>query len=249
MLSQRSLIDEEILESLLYLQLKQATAEGSDYSNEFIPVSELIERLKQSCAESFTHSAVLNIISRKLAAEKSGEEPWVEFQAYKGVRFTPRGLSLATSMLRKHRLAERLLVEILGFPIEEAHLEACRMEHSISDQVANRIEDKLGSDSSAACPHGLPIPTREGEIPTLQHRILSALEAPAEFILRGTMDESNEVFTEIHDLGLTLGITLQLKSNNPDSGYLTITLQTDSEEKDLVLPRSLASSLLIETID
>ena len=83
--------DEEILESLLFLQMKRTTMLGEEYSNEVIPVSELVQRLEQSCADDSTHSAILNIIARKLATDKEGG-PWLVFTPHKGVYFTEKGL-------------------------------------------------------------------------------------------------------------------------------------------------------------
>lgn len=72
------------------------------------------------------------------------------------VRLTDEGRRIATDVLRKHRLAERLLVDVLGVAHEHVHEEACRWEHVISDRVAARLEDFLGNPSTS--PYGNPIP-------------------------------------------------------------------------------------------
>jgi DtxR family transcriptional regulator, iron-dependent repressor len=69
---------------------------------------------------------------------------------------TEEGLALATRVMRKHRLAECLLVDIIGLPWEEVHLEACRWEHVISDSVERRLADLL--HYPVTCPHGNVIP-------------------------------------------------------------------------------------------
>ncbi|CAN5671273.1 MAG: metal-dependent transcriptional regulator [Actinomycetota bacterium] len=66
------------------------------------------------------------------------------------------GRELAIGVMRKHRLAELLLTEVIGLEWEEVHNEACRWEHVISDAVEQRLVDLLGSPT--ACPHGNPIP-------------------------------------------------------------------------------------------
>ena len=63
---------------------------------------------------------------------------------------------MAESVVRKHRLAERLLTDIIGLPWEKAHLEAGRWEHVISDEVEARLVELLGHPTT--CPHGNPIP-------------------------------------------------------------------------------------------
>jgi DtxR family Mn-dependent transcriptional regulator len=72
------------------------------------------------------------------------------------IAMTADGAAVARGVVRKHRLAERLLVDIIGLPWEKAHIEAGRWEHVISDDVEERLVDLLGSPTT--CPHGNPIP-------------------------------------------------------------------------------------------
>jgi DtxR family transcriptional regulator, Mn-dependent transcriptional regulator len=69
---------------------------------------------------------------------------------------TDDGLRLATRVMRKHRLAECLLVDVIGLPWEEVHIEACRWEHVISDSVERRLAELL--NYPVRCPHGNVIP-------------------------------------------------------------------------------------------
>ena len=69
---------------------------------------------------------------------------------------TERGLELARSVMRKHRLAERLLTDVIGLEFEQVHTEACRWEHVISDRVEERLVALLSSPDTD--PHGNPIP-------------------------------------------------------------------------------------------
>jgi DtxR family Mn-dependent transcriptional regulator len=74
----------------------------------------------------------------------------------RSISLTASGRKLATSVIRKHRLAERLLTDILGLPWHKVHAEADRWEHVISDDVEERLVEVLGNPST--CPHGNPIP-------------------------------------------------------------------------------------------
>ena len=74
------------------------------------------------------------------------------------IALTEQGRVLADSVIRKHRLAERLLVDVIGLPWHKAHLEAGRWEHVISDEVEERLVELLGNPTT--CPHGNPIPGR-----------------------------------------------------------------------------------------
>jgi DtxR family transcriptional regulator, Mn-dependent transcriptional regulator len=74
----------------------------------------------------------------------------------RSISLTQAGRKLATSVIRKHMLAERLLTDILGLPWHKVHAEADRWEHVISDDVEARLVEVLGNPST--CPHGNPIP-------------------------------------------------------------------------------------------
>jgi DtxR family Mn-dependent transcriptional regulator len=81
------------------------------------------------------------------------------------LELTTEGRRQATSVMRKHRLAECLLIDVIGMEWEEVHIEACRWEHVMSDSVERRIAALLGAPTS--CPHGNPIPGLDelGELP------------------------------------------------------------------------------------
>src|SRR6202041_1204794 len=83
------------------------------------------------------------------------DEGYIEMRG-RSLLLTAQGRSRAESVVRKHRLAERLLTDIIGLPWEKAHEEACRWEHVISDEVEARLFELLGHPTT--CPHGNPIP-------------------------------------------------------------------------------------------
>ena len=74
----------------------------------------------------------------------------------RGLELTEAGRARAESVVRRHRLAERFLVEVVGLPWHLAHVEAGRWEHVISDEVEQRFAEILGHPTT--CPHGNPIP-------------------------------------------------------------------------------------------
>jgi DtxR family Mn-dependent transcriptional regulator len=85
------------------------------------------------------------------------------------IRLTPAGAKLAQQVVRRHRLAERFLTDILGLSWAEAHHEAGRWEHVISDHVEVAMDRLLGSPTT--CPHGNPIPGSEYQAPDA-HRLI-----------------------------------------------------------------------------
>src|SRR5258708_30450392 len=72
------------------------------------------------------------------------------------LELTDKGRALAVSVMRKHGLAERLLVDVIGLPWEEVHAEACRWEHVMSDDVERRLVKVLNNPTTS--PFGNPIP-------------------------------------------------------------------------------------------
>jgi len=84
------------------------------------------------------------------------EQGYAELLDDRSLRLTTRGRALATSIVRRHRLAERLLVDVIGLEWEKVHREADRWEHAISADVEEKLVQLLGDP--ATCPHGNPIP-------------------------------------------------------------------------------------------
>lgn len=84
------------------------------------------------------------------------EQGYAELLDDRSLRLTSEGRRIATSVVRRHRLAERLLLDVIGLEWEKVHKEAARWEHVISDDVETRLVALLGDP--ATCPHGNPIP-------------------------------------------------------------------------------------------
>lgn len=103
-------------------------------------------------------------------ARSLAENGWADYQPYAGLRLTPAGVKLATDVLRRHRLLESFLVEIVGIPWSEVHAEAERLEHAVSERLIDRIDEMLGRPLQD--PHGDPIPTSEGEMESPSDRDL-----------------------------------------------------------------------------
>jgi DtxR family transcriptional regulator, Mn-dependent transcriptional regulator len=110
-------------------------------------------------------------------------EGYLTLDADRVLHLTDTGRAYATSMLRKHRLAEVLLVEVLKVPWPQVHEEACRLEHAISDSLEQHLVALL--DDPGTCPHGSPIPgsrNAPAEAPTLLK--LSSVPAGGSCVVR-----------------------------------------------------------------
>ena len=140
----------------------------------------------------------------------------------RGLALSPRGRGRAESVVRKHRLAERFLVEVVGLPWHRAHVEAGRWEHVISDEVERRFVEILGNPST--CPHGNPIPGAP-PVAELQHSLAEA--KPGEQVRLARITEQVEIDLEaleyLSDHGLIPGVDATVRTKGPD-GTLTLEL-------------------------
>jgi DtxR family Mn-dependent transcriptional regulator len=90
------------------------------------------------------------------AVRRLVEQGYLESADERALHLTPTGREVAVSVVRRHRLAERLLVDVIGLEWEKVHREAARWEHAISAEVEDKLVELLGDP--ATCPHGNPIP-------------------------------------------------------------------------------------------
>jgi len=139
------------------------------------------------------------------------------------ITMTAAGAALARGVVRKHRLAERLLVDVIGLDWDKAHVEAGRWEHVISDDVEERLVVLLGNPTT--CPHGNPIPGAS-RARRVQRSLADA--QPGERIRLERVTESVEhdaaSLSYLGDHGLRPGTTAVIEDRAPD-GTLTLTVE------------------------
>lgn len=157
---------------------------------------------------------------------------------HRKISLTPTGIEVATPLVRRHRLAERLLTDILEIPWYRAHEEAHDWEHVISPEVEQRILDKTGATT---CPHGNPIPGMQPPYVRSELVPLTELKEGQQGTL-SLLTEDVELVTGIlqyfqeHDL--MPGATVKVETVGPD-GTLTISVG----DKSASLGPSLADNL------
>jgi DtxR family Mn-dependent transcriptional regulator len=168
-------------------------------------------------------------------------EGWVEAKG-RFLTLTAKGRGRAVSVVRKHRLAERLLTDVIGLPWHKTHVEACRWEHVISDEVEDRLVVLL--DNPSTCPHGNPIPGAGGPA-----RDLSALaeSEPGDHVRLERVTEQVEVDLDaliyLDSHGFVPGADAEVSSKAPD-GTLTLTL----DEGTIALGPALANQLFVARV-
>jgi len=175
---------------------------------------------------------------KKLAALKL-----VRHNPYQGVMLTRAGEKMALEVLRHHRLLELYLKEALGYTWDRVHEEACRLEHVISEEFEDKIFEVLGRPTRD--PHGEPIPTKDGKMPTVDHEPLSDLQPGATGIISQVSKSDPEMLRYLGARGLIPEATVEVVEKAPFEGPLTVRTGDNS----YVLGRQLASHIRVEVED
>jgi DtxR family transcriptional regulator, Mn-dependent transcriptional regulator len=158
------------------------------------------------------------------------------------VVLTAEGVERSVDIVRKHRIAERFLVDTLGFDWQEAHEDACLLEHALSDRVLAALERHLNNPD--VCPHGHPIPSVEGVVSQVAGRPLSELGVGHRAtVLRVAEDEN--LLGYLGELGLRPGAQVEVVEAQPFGGPLTI--ETVSGRRPLAL--EVASHVVVQEAD
>jgi len=139
---------------------------------------------------------------------------------YKGVKLTEEGRKLALEVLRKHRLAERLLMDVLHLDWSQVHDTACKLEHAITKEIIKPLEKALKHPKT--CPHGNPIPTACGGIIEEKSEPLLNLNPKEKAIVVKISEETSPILQRLATLGLIPGASIEVERKIPFGGPITI---------------------------
>lgn len=170
------------------------------------------------------------------------EQGLIEYRPRQGVRLTEKGRKEALAVVRRHRLVEAFLVNVLKMSWSEVHEEAERLEHALSDKVLDRIDSLLGHPK--ADPHGDPIPSAHGKMDTRQFRSLADCREGADLRLVRISDQSESFLRFAESEGLVPGALCRLASLSPAAGTLELKFRAG---RRLTLSLEKARKLLVET--
>ena len=153
---------------------------GSESVDDYLKA---IFELSGSAGEAATSSAIAQrlgvsapSVTGMLQKLSTGKRPGITYQKHRGARLTGEGRKRALRIVRRHRLVELFLCQVLGYSWDEVHQEAEKLEHFISEKLEDRIAQKLGNPEFD--PHGDIIPGKDG---TLPERKTTALAQPFRF--------------------------------------------------------------------
>ena len=162
---------------------------------------------------------------------------YIEMDVKRLVTLTENGNQAAEAVLRRHRLTERFLVDMLGMQWHEVHEEACRLEHFISGAVEDRVIASLNYPTT--CPHGNPIPGYVANARTylrdqgaVRLSTLKSGQRAAILLISEVVEDEEALILYLHDKGLTPGTQFTVLSNG--------------DEKESIDPQEESFKLLVE---
>ena len=146
----------------------------------------------------------------------------VDYEPYGGAQLTVAGQQLATHVLRRHRLIELFLVQVLGLDWSEVHNEAEQLEHAVSDRLIARMDEMLGSPT--VDPRGDPIPTAGGDMPAAAQESLVVCPLLRPLQVARVQDQSADFLQLAHRRGLRPGQGLRVLTRDEAADMVELEL-------------------------
>jgi DtxR family Mn-dependent transcriptional regulator len=209
---------EEYLECIYRLQEKSGVARTSD----------IVKSLE------VTPGTVTNTV------EWLEKEGLVLHKPYKGVKLTQKGRKIALRVIRRHRLSERLLVDILHMEWDKVHDAACKLEHGITDEIIKPLEKALKHPKT--CPHGNPIPTKCGGIIEEKSQPLLELATGEQSTIAKITEERSDLLHYLNELGLVPRASIEILKKAPLNGPITVKVGSTSH----AISRAVASIIQVK---
>lgn len=192
-----------------------------------VSTSRIAERLELT-------SAAVTAMVKRLA-----EQRLLRHEPYYGVELTPAGELAALRIIRRHRVLELFLTEVLGYPWDRVHDEAERLEHAASDELVERLAKLLGEPQRD--PHGSAIPTAEGEMDRSPYPALAELEAGSEARVLEVQVQEPEQLRYLGSLDLYPGAQVEITEQAPFGGPVSLTVNG----RPRVLSRAMAERIRV----
>ncbi|HEY3417213.1 MAG TPA: metal-dependent transcriptional regulator [Armatimonadota bacterium] len=213
--------------------LAELTSQAQEYLEAVCRIADRGDAVTLKALSHELHVAPPSVIGMLKRQEEQG---LLRYSRQTGVQLTAHGQHCASTLRRRHRLAECLLTDLLAIPWERAHEIACRFEHVIDDEVEGYLATAL--DHPDTCPHGNPI--TEAAAPPLAP--LTTLDPGSAGCLRRIVDETAPFLSYLHDLRLQPGVRVTVCERAPFDGPLTVEINGERH----ALSRETADRLLVE---
>lgn len=157
------------------------------------------------------------------------------------IRLTEKGRRTALKVVRRHRLAERFLTDILGFSWDTVHDQACRLEHAMSQEMEDGLDRLL--EYPDTCPHGHPIPNREGEVASRQLTSLASLAPGKRAVIAQVSEDDPAMLQYLASLGLLPDTEVTVEEIAPFGGPIMVAV----DSARYAIGRELASKIQVIT--
>ncbi len=165
----------------------------------------------------------------------------LKYEPRVGVKLTPAGQSLALGVLRRHRIAEAFLVQVLGMDWAEVHDDAERLEHAISDKVLDRMDALLNRPTHD--PHGDPIPALDGGIRKTSAAHLAAIPAGKTVRIVRILDQTPSFLSYAREMELIPGASITVMEKNSLAESVLLRLRS---KKQLALSIRVAEKFAVD---
>jgi DtxR family Mn-dependent transcriptional regulator len=161
-------------------------------------------------------------------------------EPYRGVRLTPAGEKIAMPSLRRHRLTEVFLVKVMGYDWAAAHELSDVFEKGLNDEIEDRVFELAGKPTR--CPHGEPIPSKDGIMPIIKDEPLVSVPSESDCIVSRVRTHNSDKLRYIAELGLVPGVSFHLLSCAPFQGPLRLQMKPH----DHIIGYELSQSIWVE---
>ncbi len=171
------------------------------------------------------------------------ESGLVQYEPYSGVRLTPAGEKLAALVLRRHRLVELFLVQVMKMGWDEVHDEAEQLEHVVSDRLIERIDEMLGRPD--VDPHGDPIPGPEGTVTRRHFDTLLTCPLHTPVTVRRVVDQDRAFLQFIEGTSLKPGQSIEVDARDAAADSVSVRVHGPGGQRITIGTRA-ASKLLVD---
>lgn len=170
------------------------------------------------------------------------DDGFIDYIPRKGLKLRPAGKKAALRVVRRHRLIEQFLVEVMELDWSEVHDEAEILEHVVSTRLVDRMDEMLGHPTHD--PHGDPIPGKDGKMPMTSMQPLSTAE-PGMYRIARVSDEDSNLLEWLDGKGLQIGENVELQRPDAAAGMLELKRSTGGTVQ---MGDAVAGSIFVELI-
>ncbi len=207
------------------------------YAAEIYRLQQDNEQVSLSLLSSYVESSAQAISTMVKRLHKNG---YLVHEPYRGVRLTSEGEKIAMPALRRHRLTEVFLVKIMKYDWASAHELSDVFERGVNDELEDRMDELAGHPTR--CPHGEPIPSKDGVIPVVKDEPLVNVPSGSDCVVSRVRTHEAGKLRYIAELGLTPGTAFHLLSCAPYQGPLRLQMKA----QDHIIGHEISKSIWVE---